>query len=86
MCSRLRLNGYWADFMNPFSGRPFHSYSSGRNLYKIDERFRGIGIKMENQNNCMIISADEKISFSGNIFTNAPSNIPLLETLIMDEI
>ena len=45
MCTRLRLNGFWADFMNPFSGKPFYSYASGKNLYKIDDRFRGLGIK-----------------------------------------
>lgn len=82
MCSRLRLNGYWADFMNPFSGKPFYSYASGKKLYKIDNRFRGLGIKLENYNECLIISAEDEVAFSGSIFTNAPTDILTLQSLI----
>lgn len=70
--------------MNPFSGKPFHSYASGKNLYKQDERFRGIGIKLENFNNCTIIGSEHELSFSGNIFTNAPSNLEVIRNLIKD--
>lgn len=82
ICSRLRLNGYWADFMNPFSGKPFYSYASGKNLYKIDSRFRGLGMKFNRQENCLVISTDEESAFSGNVFTNAPSDLIVLKTLI----
>lgn len=84
MCSRLRLNGYWADFMNPFSGKPFYSYASGKNLYKIDERFRGLGIKFENHNDCLIISSDKEAVFTGSVFTNAPTDLGMLQTILDD--
>lgn len=84
MCTRLRLNGFWADFMNPFSGKPFYSYASGKNLYKIDDRFRGLGIKYEDLNHCLIISPDNEETFSGSIFTNAPSDLTQLQLLIDD--
>lgn len=84
ICSRLRLNGYWADFMNPFSGKPFHSFASGKNLYKLDDRFRGLGIKIVKNNDCMVISSEQKIKFTGNVFTNAPSDLLLLEGIIME--
>lgn len=76
------MGGYWADFMNPFSGKPFYSYASGKNLYKIDDRFRGLCVKFENLNDCMIISADEHVTFSGVIFTNLPSDLALLQKLV----
>lgn len=85
MCSRLRLSGYWADFMNPFSGKPFYSYASGRKLYKIDNRFRGLGIKYENLNDCLIISSDKNPAFSGSVFTNAPHDLDTLQIIINDE-
>lgn len=84
MCTRLRENGYWADFMNPFSGKPFYSYASGKNLYKIDERFRGLGIKFENKQDCLIISVDTETAFSGSVFTNAPTSLTMLQALVVD--
>lgn len=84
MCSRLRLEGYWADFMNPFSGKPFYSYASGKHLYKIDDRFRGLCIKYENRNECLIISPDTNIGFSGSIFTNASSELTELQSIVHD--
>jgi hypothetical protein len=85
ICSKLRLNGFWADFMNPFSGKPFHSYASGKKLYKIDDRFRGLGISFETLNNCIIMQADDTASFTGNVFTNAPNDLVTLKAMLMDE-
>lgn len=70
--------------MNPFSGKPFHSYASGKNLYKQDPRFRGLGMKLESFNECLMISEDDKLSFSGNIFTNAPSDLIQLQNLLRE--
>lgn len=84
ICSRLRVTGYWSDFMNPFSGKPFHSYA-GKSLYTRDHRFRGIGMKLESYNNCTVIGSNLELGFSGNIFTNAPANIDVIESLIKDE-
>lgn len=61
MCSRLRMHGYWADFMNPFSGKPFYSYASGKKLYKIDARFRGLGIRFEERDACLIIEPADQL-------------------------
>lgn len=43
--------------MNPFSGKPFHSYASGKNLYKVDARFRGLGMRFEEHDACLVISS-----------------------------
>ncbi|XP_037818368.1 uncharacterized protein LOC119608148 isoform X2 [Lucilia sericata] len=84
--ARLRLHGYWADFMNPFSGKPFYSWSSGKNLYKIDKRFRGLNMKLNKHNECVVISSDAEDNaenaFSGSIYSNAPSEFAQLKSLL----
>ncbi|XP_055677720.1 cobalamin trafficking protein CblD-like [Lutzomyia longipalpis] len=81
ICSRLRHSGHWADFINPFSGKPFYSFI-GADLYTIDERFRGFGMKIEDTNQCRVISADDQITFSGNVFTNAPASLDIIRSLL----
>lgn len=78
------MNGYWADFMNPFSGKPFYSYASAKKLYKMDNRFRGLGLKFESHQDCLIISADSDIVFTGSVFTNAPNDMGQLQTILDD--
>jgi hypothetical protein len=91
ICSRLRLHGFWSDFLNPMSGRPFHSYHQ-KSLYKLnDERFRGLCMKFEEikasgaEDNCLLISEDKSTKFSGSIFSNIPANIELIKDLILEE-
>lgn len=90
ICARLRLHGYWADFLNPMSGRPFHSYHQ-KSLYKLnDVRFRGLCMKFEEikadgaDENCLLICED-KWKFSGSVFSNIPANLQLISDLILDE-
>lgn len=91
ICSRLRLHGFWSDFLNPMSGRPFHSYHQ-KSLYKLnDERFRGLCMKFEEikaegaDEDCLLISEDLSTRFSGSIFSNIPANLELIKDLILDE-
>lgn len=91
ICSRLRLHGYWSDFLNPMSGRPFHSYHQ-KSLYKLnDARFRGLCMKFEEikavgaDENCLLLSEDKSSKFSGSIFSNIPANLELIKDLILDE-
>lgn len=99
MCARLRMHGYWADFMNPFSGKPFHSYASGKHLYKMDARFRGLGMRFVEHDACLVIEAEAApsgddvtdgehdgaaVSFTGNVFTTAPVSLTMLQALVVD--
>jgi len=86
--ARLRLHGYWADFMNPFSGKPFFSWANGATLYKIDSRFRGINMNVQNKSSCTVISAeniDDK-NFSGVIYTNAPCDFMQIKNLLNSQV
>ncbi|XP_014481079.1 PREDICTED: methylmalonic aciduria and homocystinuria type D homolog, mitochondrial [Dinoponera quadriceps] len=83
MCLKLKMNGYWADFINPFSGQPYFTPRKDSNLYKTDERFRCLGFKVEEKKNCRIITADDSPrNFVGSLYTTAPSNTKFLKELI----
>lgn len=84
------MNGYWADFMNCFSGKPFYSYSNGK-LFKVDDRFRGLGMKFDNVNGCVVISSlttvqseENPEEFRGIIVSNIFSNLTQIQGLIGD--
>lgn len=53
--------GYWADFINPFSGQPYLGPRKNTSLYETDERFRCIGFKVQQRNNCRIIVSDNSL-------------------------
>lgn len=55
------MAGYWADFINPFSGQPHLSSRKSAKLYETDERFRCIGFKVNERNNCKIITFDNSL-------------------------
>ncbi|XP_034947463.1 methylmalonic aciduria and homocystinuria type D homolog, mitochondrial [Chelonus insularis] len=75
LCNKLKLFGYWADFINPFSGQPYFSPNKSSMLYKTDERFRCIGFKILKNNSCKVITHDTKNNeFRGSLYTSAPSN------------
>lgn len=83
VCTKLKMAGYWADFINPFSGQPHLSERKSVNLYETDERFRCIGFKVKQRNNCKIITFDNSLqNFIGSLYTTAPPNIEFLEQII----
>ncbi|CAH1119353.1 unnamed protein product [Phaedon cochleariae] len=74
VCDKLRQSGYWADFINPFSGRPFFTPSALRELYQNDEKFRCLDFEIFEIKDCKIISNEDSSpkNFTGSLFTNAP--------------
>ncbi|KAH8276680.1 hypothetical protein KR044_008095 [Drosophila immigrans] len=81
---RLMSMGYWSDFLNPFSGRPYFLPRDASILYKQDSRFRGVNMRLSNYNDCVLIAPEEndKTCFSGTIFCTAPNNYPMLVELL----
>lgn len=77
ICDKLRKAGYWADFINPFSGKPYHAPGSlSSELYKSDEKFRCLDFKIFEIEHCKVISNEQDGSqrrFVGSLFTTAPS-------------
>ncbi|KAL1117868.1 hypothetical protein AAG570_004181 [Ranatra chinensis] len=64
-CYKLKLAGYWADFINPFSGLPFFSPFKGNKLYKTDVRRQCRQFNILLTGSCRIISDKEAEKFSG---------------------
>ncbi|CAK9805544.1 Cobalamin trafficking protein CblD [Anthophora quadrimaculata] len=61
ICAKLRSIGYWADFINPFSGQPHLNLQKNNTLYKTDERFRCLGFKILCRKNCKVILYDNNV-------------------------
>ncbi|XP_035726074.1 methylmalonic aciduria and homocystinuria type D homolog, mitochondrial-like isoform X1 [Vespa mandarinia] len=83
ICTRLKMIGYWADFINPFSGQPYFSSLKTNTLYTTDERFRCLGFKIKDKNNCKIITYDNNVSnFIGSLYTTAPASMEFLKEIM----
>lgn len=82
ICSKLKLAGYWADFINPFSGLPYLSPMYNNKLYVTDERFRCLGFRIFDKGQCRVISDKTVRNFVGNLFTNAPPSTSLLKNIL----
>ena len=67
---KLRLAGYWADFINPFSGRPFLTPFPSAAFCETDERLDCSDFQINDRGNCKIISSerDNSHSFVGEDF------------------
>lgn len=59
ICEKLRSSGYWADFINPFSGRPYFSPLSLNELYETDEKFRCLDFQISEIQDCKVISSND---------------------------
>ncbi|XP_046471960.1 cobalamin trafficking protein CblD [Neodiprion pinetum] len=85
ICTKLKMVGYWADFINPFSGQPFLNPHKNGTLYKTDERFRCLGFKIEQKRFCKVISIDsDQTNFIGSLYTTAPPSTEFLKELVND--
>lgn len=56
ICMTLTIMGYWADFINPFSGKPYLAPVHNSRLYDTDERFRCLDFEIIQQQNCIVIA------------------------------
>ncbi|XP_053985708.1 methylmalonic aciduria and homocystinuria type D homolog, mitochondrial isoform X1 [Hylaeus volcanicus] len=85
ICSKLKMIGYWADFINPFSGQPYLNLQKNSSLYKTDERFRCLGFKILHKNNCKVILYDNNVkTFIGSLYTTAPASTAYLKEILHD--
>ncbi|GLV43992.1 uncharacterized protein CBL_12712 [Carabus blaptoides fortunei] len=86
LCKKLHNAGYWADFINPFSGRPYLFPPTGDTaLYVTDEKFRCLDFQIISIKDCKIITNEEDRQtgkrFVGSLFTNAPSKKAYLDPI-----
>ncbi|KAK9507046.1 hypothetical protein O3M35_008873 [Rhynocoris fuscipes] len=84
ICNKLKTAGYWADFINPFSGVPFNTPHFHSDLFKADKRFRCLGFHIKFQGSCKVISDNDSNKFIGSLFTTAPPSTSLLQNILWD--
>lgn len=74
ICSRLTAAGYWADFIDPSSGRAFYGCYSHNTLFETDDKFRYLGFEILDLGCCKCITHPlwGSYTFVGTVFSNAP--------------
>jgi len=85
ICHSLKEAGYWADFIDPSSGIPYFGPRTNSTLFETDERYRYFGFEIEDLGCCNVIRHTiwNMNVFVGCIFTSAPLNHPVLQSLLV---
>ncbi|XP_030382965.1 uncharacterized protein LOC115630507 [Scaptodrosophila lebanonensis] len=63
--------GFWADFVNPFTGRAYFKSAPGRRKLVKEARFLS-NLAFETNNGCVFINEPKQSTFTGAIFTDIP--------------
>lgn len=85
-CEAFNNEGYWADFIEPESGKPYFGPHTNSVMFETDERYRKLGFEINDLGCCKVISHHlwGTHSYVGCVFTNAPLDNPIVQNINMD--
>lgn len=84
---QLQAAGYWADFIDPASGKPYlNGELSDATLFETDHRYRHLGFTIDDLGCCKVITHHEwgRNAFIGCMFTNAPVDSAEVQSLLVN--
>jgi len=83
ICRSLNQSGYWADFIEPSSGKPFFGAHTNSTLFETDETYKRLGFDIDDLGCCKVIRHAQwgTHAYVGSLFTNAPMNLPVIQQL-----
>ncbi|KAK3108179.1 hypothetical protein FSP39_002752 [Pinctada imbricata] len=83
ICQNLIERGYWADFIDPSSGKPYLGHHTNSAMFETDERYKKLGFEIEDLGCCKVISHHlwGTHSYVGCLFTNAKVDDPILQSM-----
>lgn len=86
ICGRLHGEGYWADFIDPTSGKPYLGQHTNTTLFETDEKYRMLGFQIEDLGCCKVITHRDfgRNVFVGTIFTDAHPDTGVVQDMFED--
>jgi len=74
MVNKLQDNGFWADFIDPFSGRTLQDMFNHATFFETEGRYRRLGFEIEQFGSCRLLHHHKWGSrpYVGSVFTTAP--------------
>ncbi|KAE9417237.1 hypothetical protein Angca_004412 [Angiostrongylus cantonensis] len=84
MCATLRRCGYWADFIDPSSGRPYLGKFTNHALFETDDAYKQMGFRIEDLGCCKVLQhvVWGSRAFVGTLFTDAPIDCSIIQDII----